>query len=639
MEQANTPSSHPRWNWLSIVAIAGLLGWHGWMTLGLFGADDPLGVMLNEQPVVSGFHPLHQYHGYLGAQALLETGRSVCYDPRFQIGYPKTPVFDSGSRSAEFFMLLTGGVYDPSAYKIGVACLVFLIPFLIVLASASSGLSSGKTLLATFFGILICWGVPARSLLEYGELDMLFAGVCMLAVTGLLIRFDRRPGFLCGLGLFLLAALGWYLHPLVFGLFVPIFLVFYLSAGVRPRSLSWHIALWASQLGALAVNAVWLRDWAVHWWIRAPLPPGTEVLPHRTLRTFWEASLWGHLADRALTVFLLVLAAIGLACFHHSRKCRINSRTLGLGTTLLLVIAFLGISLEPFARMRTAGTLVPALWFATLLAAEGCAGVSGAFAKLVPRRTVRLGLLLPTMTILAALSWPHLQIFVERAGGTEPLQIGLSDEQVHLVRLIRERTDRDGRILWEDRPGDRYSSRWTALLPLLTDRWFIGGLDPEGAIEHSRAGLADAMLGGRAVSQWSDEALAEYCRKYNVGWVCTSCSATAKRFSDWKSGVISALKIDDREGGYLFTMKRAQTSYAIHGKADLVSASGGRLTFANVVPEDGKVVLSFHYQSGLRATPRRVQIEREPDIYDAIPLMRLRVSQPVSRLTITWDEH
>src|SRR5262245_36082199 len=107
--------NHPLWYLL----LAGLVVWQGWMTLSLFGDDHPWERLLDDQPIVSGRHPLHLYHGALGAQSLLNHGTLCSYDPSFQAGYPKTPVFDSGSRPAELFLLLGGGTYQPAAYKVG----------------------------------------------------------------------------------------------------------------------------------------------------------------------------------------------------------------------------------------------------------------------------------------------------------------------------------------------------------------------------------------------------------------------------------------------------------------------------------------------------------------------------------------
>src|SRR5262245_30755571 len=67
-------------------------------TLTLFDADRSGRSLRDERPILNGLHPLHLYHGLLGAQSWREGGFGACYDPAFQAGYPKTPVFDSGSR-------------------------------------------------------------------------------------------------------------------------------------------------------------------------------------------------------------------------------------------------------------------------------------------------------------------------------------------------------------------------------------------------------------------------------------------------------------------------------------------------------------------------------------------------------------
>ena len=82
-----------RWNLL----LAGLMLWQAWMTLTLFGPDHPFRHLFSVEPIVSGKHPLHLYHGYLGAYSFYKTGTLCCYDPNFQAGYPKTPVFDGAT--------------------------------------------------------------------------------------------------------------------------------------------------------------------------------------------------------------------------------------------------------------------------------------------------------------------------------------------------------------------------------------------------------------------------------------------------------------------------------------------------------------------------------------------------------------
>jgi len=42
--------------------LLGLLAWHGWMTLTLFGSHNRLSQLLDDRPIISGRHPLHLYH-------------------------------------------------------------------------------------------------------------------------------------------------------------------------------------------------------------------------------------------------------------------------------------------------------------------------------------------------------------------------------------------------------------------------------------------------------------------------------------------------------------------------------------------------------------------------------------------------
>src|SRR5262249_55525340 len=127
MEDASSKSKWPK-----MLALAGgvvLVAWQGWMALALF-RHSPQAV-LDDRPLVSGRHPLHLYHGYLGARALRSRGAACSYDPAFQAGYPKTPVFDDGSRPAELVLAVAGGDCSPRAYKLGLFCFVVALPLLL----------------------------------------------------------------------------------------------------------------------------------------------------------------------------------------------------------------------------------------------------------------------------------------------------------------------------------------------------------------------------------------------------------------------------------------------------------------------------------------------------------------------------
>ncbi len=635
---ARCPAPAPRlaFAWWRLLFLA-LVAWQAWLTLSLFGLDEPWQRLLDDEPVLSGRHPLHLYHGYLGAYAFHTTGRLCCYDPAFQAGYPKTPVFDSGSRPAELFLALAGGAYCPAAYKIGFAAACLLVPWLLLLGARGAGLSPAATLLAIATGLLVWWGNPGRRALEAGDIELLLAALAALAHVGVLVRFDRAPGFRSWTGLFATAALGWFAHPLVFPLLLPLLLLYYLSIGARHPHWAWHLCLLTAEAGAVAINLFWLSDWVSYWWLRSPLPRATGMLQHRTLQTIWESPLWGGAADRNLAVLLLASAVAGVCVFNQCQQ-RVAARLLGLGAVGLLALAVLGIAWEPVGRVGTADLLAPALWFAALPAAH--AWTQGwRLLEHLARGRARAALVGAGALLAAGLVFhTTIAVFAGRCARTAPLIVGLGPDRLALVEALTRHTGAEARILWEDRPTARAASHWSALLPLLTGRSFIGGLDPDAGIEHIQAGLVDQNLAGRHVAQVSDAALADYCRRYHVGWVVCWSPAAVARFRAWKVGAEELAEIHDDGPGYLFRVRHPAKSIALKGQAQLLHADSHHITLGDVVPENGRVVLSLHYQAGLRASPARVQVEREPDASDPVPFVRLRVAGPVARVTLTWEE-
>ena len=64
----------------------------------------------------------------------------------------------------------------------------------------------------------------------------------------------------------------------------------------------------------------------------------------------------------------------------------------------------------------------------------------------------------------------------------------------------------------------------------------------------------------------------------------------------------------------------------------LLNRNGQSITLANVAPHDGEVVISLHYQAGMRASPGRVQIEPAKSGDDPIGFVRLRLAVPAARV-------
>jgi hypothetical protein len=280
--------------------------------------------------------------------------------------------------------------------------------------------------------------------------------------------------------------------------------------------------------------------------------------------------------------------------------------------------------------------LPASLFFAAIAAAHACAQAHQWLCNsLGVSRALPLEAALAIGAGLLGLSlFPEI---TERVKSTEPLPIGLGAGPAAIVDKLIQYTGPEARILWESPAESAESQRWTPLLPILTGRSFIGGLDPDATIEHSGIGIVDQALNGRHISTWSNTALEDYCRLYNIGWVACWSPTLIHRLRAWPAAS-PVCTLDDHGPGFLFAIKRDVMSFTLKGQTQVVHADSDHITLADVAPQDGVVVLSLHYQRGMRALPTRVQVEREPDAYDPIGFLRLRLAGRATRVTLTWDD-
>lgn len=616
--------------WPKALALAGgvaLLAWQGWMSLALFGHSPQ--AILDDRPLVSGRHPLHLYHGYLGAQSLRSRGSPCSYDPAFQAGYPKTPVFDDGSRPAEVVLAMAGGTCSPRAYKIGLLCFLLALPSLLLSSARAAGLGRVEALPAAGLALLVWWGRPCQMALVAGDVDILAALILALCHLAFLMGFDRSPRLGYWMGMAATGAAGIYANPSIFLVLLPVFLVYYLIAGPR-HGVGWHIALFLGCMLSIGSNALWLIDWLSSWWIHLPLAFPSELLAHRTLRSLWETSLWGSPSDRAVTVIILGAGLIGVFAWGLEGR-KVAARVIGLACALFLLLALGGVSWQPLGRFGTERLVIGALMLAAIPAAHVGAASYRGLSSVVGSRIRALGVCVLVFGGLGLAGRDWIVTLYRQMERTEALPLGLSVDQQSLVAQLRARTDRSGRILWEERSADQ--SGWTALLPVLTNRSYLGGLGPLISIEHGYARLTDQSLAGRPLRDWSDGELEDFCKRYNVRWVIVWSRANRERLQSW-SGIVAHETL--ASGATLLELRPG--SYVLKGSAVWHSAEPDCITLTNVVPDDGKVVLSLHYHNSLRVSPSRVRLEREPDAADPIPFVRLRLPAPASLVTISAGE-
>ena len=587
------------------------------------------------RPIVSGRHPLHLVHGSLGANTFRERGTTSCYDPTFQAGLPKTPVFDGGCRPAELVLFLASFVqpsgetpsliHEIVAYKVGLVCICLLVPFAFGASARGCGAGGSGIVLAAMMGTLFWWTPPCRAMFDAGEIDLMLAGLCGVAFGGVLSAYHRTPGprtWLIGAAL---AIAGWYAHPVIWVTFTPIAAGFYLSLAPR-HGLAWHLGLAGAAIAGFLPNLWWLHDWGRFWWLRRPPAEVLSSLP--TAEEVAAASGWANLLDWSLAGWpLLIAGALGAVCM-----LRMKARTpawLLLGSAAgTLLVARLGQVWPAMAIVRTERAAMLAVAI-SILPISFTLGAWWDRAKVGMIATLAAATL-PFAMALLPISIPRLSI------DRSPLPQGLTADQEGFVTGLRERTSTTARILLDEAAfPESVGWNWTAMLPRLTDRTFLGGLDSEACIEPLACTMRTSGVHLRTDGDTAARDLASFVERYNVGWVACQSETVVR----WLTlpGTIEVARFPGPCEIVLLKLNRTHT-FITRGTGNWDQADRKRIVLTNVVPDaNGIVSLSLHFQEGMRITPPSVILEPEKDPFDPTPMIRLRMAGPVSRVTIVWQ--
>lgn len=606
----------PGWVFILLMLVAA----QGWLTLRLFGPGLPIDRLTNDDPVLDGRHPLHGYHGLLGYRSWHARKATTCYDPAFQAGYLKTPIFDAGSRPAELFYLVGG----PSAgsYKVGLAVCCLLAPLAFAVAGRGAGLGAGGACLAGVIGGTLWWSPPCRALLEAGDLDLLVGGMCAPVYLSWLARFGHTPGPLEWLVLAGSSAVGWYMHPLIMLGAVALSLLYHLWA-FRGERIAWHLGLLTANLVGLAANGFWLWDWGAHLWMYVPY--GGAEAP----ASLWPAAMheWqAFLPHDPVDLTACGLGLVGLLVM--ARRNGVAAALLAAGVVLYVAGGGAGRLWPVLAEVGTQKVLSVGVWCCAVPCAYGLTAIASGIGSSSGFKPLGL------VWLAAGLAGLTFGLDLPRRWTVAPLEIGLGDDREEVVRTLRERSTPEGRILWEDLAEGPRTGGWTALLPELTQRHYLGGLSPEVAIDHLHARLADGRLVGRPVGDWRDDELARFLERYNVTRaVCRSPEAIA-RFRRLPGATVVAHLKDD--AGLMFALDR-RPSFVLAGAGRVTQLDWRRVALSDAEPDaTGVIVLSLHHHANWRVSPAYVTIEKDVDVTDPIPMLRLRLPGPTARLTLTW---
>lgn len=618
-------------------------------------ASVPQGEFPKQALILSGRHALHLYHAWLGSRELVTSGKVCAYDPAFHAGYLKTPLFDSVARPLETFLL----AFSP-LHPLGMATaarvqggLVFLIilstPYCVYLSGRWSGMPRGASLAAGILVLVVMCLTVWRDCLILGDMDRLAGAPLVMMHLGLLLHYHRHPSVGAVIGMTFITGLCWLFDPLLTIVCMPVQLWIYLRTGMK-HGASWHMGLLFSGIIGIVFNGSYLIAWQKYWWIRVPPKWEVGLFPCGILQTLLADSAWGERWEQGLGILILALGMLGNLLVRYSGR-RLQAAALSMALGGIILLYGLGQAIVDIGRLGTASLLPAALMLSCLPAASFLTGLPyrgrkraiGHLSSELLCDDSRLGwecripaVLSLTLVTGLALFFPTLvPEIIFRFSSFPHLTSNLEPGEESFLRSLRSLDPSDGRILWEMHDSDEHCN-WAVLVPTWTGHSLVGGLDSTPRIEHMQSGLFDGRLAGRPLEDWSPESFLAYCRTYQVAWVAVR-NENSKAWLRTVPGISIVFSPGERDTGpCLMRIPGSSQSIALVGSARIISADTGQIILADVIPSRGLVVLSLHYQTGLVASPGRVEVERELDFRDPIPLIRLRMDEPATRLQLRW---
>jgi len=600
---------------LAVLVVHGLLTWY------LFGSD--LSRLVNDVPVVEGQHARQLYYGRQVARTVRECGLGgVVYDSQFQAGYAISPWASIECRLATVCCLLCPTA-PVAAYKVILLFVWLALPLYLWLMCRLCNSGSGAICGSLLLFLASAWSPWGVNLMRQGETDILLGTAWMgLALAGMVRSYARPRWWSMPLGLIAFAAALFFWPASVLLLAVCSILFLMILAGRLPWSRLANLFLVG--VGGLALNSVWIREAWQTWWMIGDREMVSVVDANQlfNLRSNLQLLLWPGL--------LLVIGFLATTSLRPGIGGR-SAFVWSTGIVLSSLAALLPQEIESLHLDKTHGWWWCAVWLATIpvgkLLAVSMEGVS----KLLGghRRALVVFTLLATGGVCAFDR--ECARIVGLVTSYPTLLIEQPAELTQTASVLRQLTTPDGRILWEETTR---TAPWSALLPARTDRAFVGGLGRAQPVrlESLQVRLHEGTLIGRSVEEWSDHELAAFADDWNLGWVAASQLITQRRLASWKNAEPVA---ELPGGGKLYRLNRP-LKFSRIGQARLSESGPHRVTFTDLVPEEGQIVLSLHAHQRMRTTNDRVKLETWTQPYDGTPMVRLRMPGAMERLTIEW---
>ena len=573
---------------------------------------------------------------------LSSDGKCWGYDPFFLAGFPRGTLVNADNKAWELFYFIFSPILGEGfAFKAYVLIFLLFYPLFIYGAARNCNLLPEISLIASLLAILFFNLSLAIDFVSWGMVSYVFACFFSIYVFSLYYRLFQEFSLKRYVVVALLSSLLLMMHILSpIHIVVPIMILYLYS--IKKMKPFQNMLVIAIVLIIVLINSYWLipvveffsdkttrqKNWEFALQIKNIFEPFHVYIKQRRSIPHKAPALDNTFID----VLLCIFGSYGFYYWFNKRLFNLLIPFSG-GVLFIFIIAYYGSHITFFSQFQPERFTI----CVGLLCIIPASVAFFEFGRHLFHKQSTPRILFTASICFAVLYQPVLRPFaILYEGKPYHLTCEIPDPLRDLLDFLEEHTGRDGRILIEyseyspeDPEPKYYRCCFPALFPEYVQREYLCGPRPIYPIKHSYASYSSGVLFEKDIETYTLKDLKKYFNAYNVKWIVCWSQKSKDFFAQLPKYITPVYEIDK------FTVYEVdrRASFFLKGSGT-VHADYNRLELHNITPEDGEIILSYHWMEKLKALPE-TKIEKIALVKD--PVGFIKIKNPPHSLTLLND--
>ena len=594
----------------------------------------PMGEWFSSDAIYTDDFSFHYGHVLEKVTYLKEFGKLWAYNPLIRAGSianANTTIDNNGCVLFSFFLFfLPVGVSFKLYFILG----ILIVPLLCYKAARNFDLSQDVSLLSSLIGTLLMHVTVMVNFIYWGTVSFVFSSYISILTVSYFYRFclKGRLKYLIYSTLLLIVAVWIHAFSAV-TLFVPLLCCYALS--FRRMSWSLHLSIFVALFFIILANMPWVypfllfldhieKDMTSFFYATNSLlePLKTYLLRKNLFNSYMNMVF--H-KEEWVDIILLLSALLGIYLWNKNRE-RLKA-VLFLGSfSFLFILSYYGSFFE-ITNITPMRFLIPLNIFLAFPSAMGLNYLYRFFLSDKSLKVKVISLIVLGYLLITLLALPYYHFFYKK---DFRLVHKVPEPFNQLVLWIKNNTSKEGRILIENSDFESehqyYGTHLPFLLPLWTDREYIGVYSYYATIRDSFTAYNAGFLFRKPIGNYSTEGLRAYLDLYNIKWIVYWSEESKKVFESDCEVYTSLASIDKFhicrvERDPTFFIKGSGSAYARQNEIHL----------KGIKPVDDEIIISYHWMRYLKTEPP-LRLEKTYLLDD--PIGFIKIKTPPSSLLI-----